>query len=783
MRLRRLVRVFLLPLVCCWMLLAGVNTGQAFQAGPPQFSDRLSWEGDVFFPARVAAQEVPPSPGPPLPLPVPIEPPLLFNRQVVVERHAVDAVIEGQIAQVEVTQVLRNPSGRVTEGIYIFPLPADATVSDFQMTVDDQTLEGRLLDQDEARRIYEEIVRGQRDPALLEYLGRGLFQTRAFPIPPGETRTLRLTYTQLLERKEGLYRFNYPLRASHRSAEAPKEMTLRVELRNLPSLRTIYSPAYPITIERLADDHAVVLYRATGAEPTGDFDLYFGTEKQPVGVDLLSYKPAGEDGYFLLLAAPGFEAATEEIVARDLVVVIDVSGSMQGKKIQQAKEAMRFIVQHLNPQDRFNLVAFSTGVSLWEKALQPVETRTQQAAVRWIDSLHASGSTDINRALLEALAQLDAEEVDRPAYILFLTDGQPTQGEMNVDAIVRNALNNLPGERSLRLFTFGVGYDVNTDLLDILAEELRGTSHYVRPDEAIDEAVSDFYTQVSTPVLADIQLDFIQLDFGESAYVEEVYPYPLPDLFAGRQLVVVGRYREGGEVDVTLAGRVNDQEKTYLYSDRILVESGGEPFVARLWATRKIGHLLAQIRRSGPDPELVQAVIDLSLQYGVLTPYTAYLVLEPDSPLPIEGTAQVPMTQPALPDESQLRAQGAAIAAQMYAAPASGAAAVMASQERSTLARAETVQATPAEMRYIAGRAFVLRGYVVDPEGRRLPLWVDTRYRKEMETTVVAFASDAYFALLDEPAMAQMLALSPEMIIVTDAGKALRITMSVTDPE
>jgi len=229
---------------------------------------------------------------------------------------------------------------------------------------------------------------------------------------------------------------------------------------------------------------------------------------------------------------------------------------------------------------------------------------------------------------------------------------------------------------------------------------------------------------------------------------------------------------------VMLSGRVNDEEKVYVYPQRTLVESGGEPFVARLWATRKIGHLLAQIRRSGPDPELVQAIIDLSLHYGVLTPYTSYLVLEPDAPaLSLDAATQAP-AQLALPDEAQLRTQGAEIAAQVYAAPAAGAAAVIASQERRALLQAETTQTIPSEMRYVAGRAFVLRAYVVDAEGRRLPVWVDTRYQEEMETTVVAFASDAYFALLDEPGMAQALALSPEMIIVTDEGEAIRITTS-----
>jgi len=713
------------------------------------------------FRTGVYAQDIAPLPPfPPMVTPQP-------DNQIVIERHAVDAVVDGEVAQVQVTQVLRNQSGRVAEGVYIFPLPKDAAVSDFQMTVDGEVLEGKLFDRDEARRIYEQIVRSQRAPALLEYLDRGLFQTSVFPIPPGETRTVELSYVHLVERSDDLYHFNYPLSMRGYGAPSAQEVDLRVELRNLPGLRTIYSPNYPITIERVADDQAVITYRADNDKPSSDFDLYYGAAEGLIGLNLLSYKPAGEDGFFVLLAAPSLDADADQVVARDIVVVLDVSGSMRGKKIEQATAAVRYIVGQLNPADRFNLLTFSTGVTVWEPTLQPVDDASQAGALAWLRNVRATGATDINRALLEALAQLDAPESTRPAYVLFLTDGQPTQGELDAGAILRNAMQNLPAERTPRLFTFGVGYDVNTDLLDTLAADLRGLSQYVTPDQQIDEAIGAFYAKVSTPVLADIEIDF-----GEDVLLEDSYPYPLPDLFAGEQLVAVGRYREGGAVDVTLSGQVNGKARVYVYPDRELAARGGDPFVARLWATRKIGHLLTEIRRSGPAPELVEAITELSLRYGIITPYTSYLVLEP------EMVPEMPAGEVVLRSlrRDEFYVQGAEAAAGLAAAPASGEAAVAASQARSELQQAETVRDASGEIRYVAGRAFMLRSYVSTSAGETLALWVDTAYDEAMEVTTLEFGSDAYFALLDDPDLAQWLAISPELIVVTGEDTALRIT-------
>jgi Ca-activated chloride channel homolog len=198
--------------------------------------------------------------------------------------------------------------------------------------VDGETLEGRLLDKDEARRIYEEIVRQQRDPALLEYLDRGVFQTSVFPIPAGEYRTLTLTYRQVLGQSNGLYEFVYPLRTRQYSPAPVRSLAISVELRNQPGLRTIYSPNFNIGIERDGDDGALIGYEASDSQPEQDFSLFFGVDEEAIGLNVLSYKPAGEDGFFVLLAAPSVEVAEQEVVARDLVLVVDISGSMQGQK-------------------------------------------------------------------------------------------------------------------------------------------------------------------------------------------------------------------------------------------------------------------------------------------------------------------------------------------------------------------------------------------------------------------------------------------------------------------
>ncbi|HEY52938.1 MAG TPA: VWA domain-containing protein [Caldilineae bacterium] len=699
--------------------------------------------------------------------------------------YSVDAIVDGPVVTVHVTQVFRNQADWQVEGTYIFPLPANAAIGDFQMTVDGQVLEGQVLDSDEARDIYEAIVRRRQDPALLEYLGQGLFQTSAFPIPPGETRKLELTYTHTLDLQDGLYHFRYPLQTRQYSAAPVKDLAVRVELRNQPGLRTLYSPSHDVSIDRIGDDAVLVSFEAHNIQPERDFDLYFGVSEDAIGLNLLSTKPAGEDGFFLLLAAPGIEIAPDEVIKRDLILVMDISGSMRGTKVAQAQDAAHFLVDNLNPGDRFNLIAFSTGASLWSAELRPGDSDSRRDAHQWIDRLSASGSTDINRALLEVLAQLQNPSADsRLAYVLFMTDGLPTQGETNADRIIANALNNLPADRSIRLFTFGVGYYVDTRLLDTLSSELGGRSSYVKPGEGIDEAIGDFYERISTPVLSDVTIDL------PGILTDDTYPFPLPDLFAGEQLTLVGRYRTGGDTAVTLSGFVNGQKRSFTYPDRHLVEAGGEPHVARLWATRKIGTLLDQVRRQGADQELIDAIVDLSKTYGIVTPYTSYLVMEPDMPVPVVRGTPIPWPPPRpIPMETPMEMPAAESSADVVikevqvtvvvekAMEVSGQAAVGDSETRTALRLAERAQEHE-DVRYVAGKTFTFQQYVVTPDDGTEELWVDNSYREAVMPHTILFGSDEYFELAGSRDVAQWLAISPELMLMIE-DNAYRIT---TDP-
>lgn len=716
-----------------------------------------------------------PPPDPPLPIrPAPVVLP------VTVESQRVDAAIDGPVASVRVTQVFHNGSDRVQEGTFLFPLPDDAAISDFQMTVDGQVLEGKLLKKEEARRIYEEIVRQQRDPALLEYVGRDLFQASVFPIPAQSSRTVELTYREIVWLENGLHRFTVPL-GSRQNSQPAKAVAVNVELTEQAGLRTIYSPSHQVAIERTGNDAASIGFESSDPAQQRDFALYWGSDEAAVGVNLLSYKPAGEDGFFLLLAAPALDVAADAVIERDIVLVLDVSGSMEGEKLVQAQKAADFVVEHLNDGDRFALISFSTGVDRWKGDLQPVDGDSRASAAAWIERLRATGSTDINRALLESLALLEnPDDRARPAYVLFLTDGLPTQGEEDPAQIVANAQRSAPDGRSLRLFTFGVGYDVNTDLLDEVSASLGGRSSYVGPTEQIDEAVSSFYAGVSTPVLANLSVTITDAG-GKNLDINDSYPYPLPDLFAGGQLVWVGRYPAGGNVTVALSGDVNGADRRFNYPELSLVESGGESTVARLWATRKIGSLLTAIRRNGANPETIDAIVALSLEYGIVTPYTSYLVEEPALDVaeawPV-GQSMGGADNFAAPAPAALsfdsRASQAQIAEIADAAP-SGEAAVQASKVRSGLSEAETAPQND-RVRYAGGKSFAQKGEVQAADGTAYPLWVDTALTVEMTPRPVSFGSDEYFALASNPQVAQWLAVSPALVVVID-GEAVQILL------
>ncbi|HUS69848.1 MAG TPA: VIT domain-containing protein [Anaerolineae bacterium] len=658
---------------------------------------------------------------------------------LVVEYHRVSVDITDQVATTEVDQVFLNDTEYDLEGIYIFPLPEEAAISEFAMYVDGERWEGEILPQDEARAIYEDIVRQRLDPALLEYIGRDTFKASIFPIEPGDERRVELAYTQILENDGGLVKYVYPLDTERFSARPLEEVVISVHVKSAQPIRAIYSPSHDVAIDRI-DEHTVnVSFEASDVLPDRDFELYYTVSDEDFGLNLLSYRERDEDGFFLLLVAPKLEVDEREVVAKDVILVLDTSGSMAGEKIGQAKDALEFVLDNLNPEDRFNIVAFSTGVRLFQQELEPA-TRSD-GAWRFIDDLRAVGGTNIDLALAEALTMADGE---RPQIIIFLTDGLPTEGVTEEDTIIANV--NRQAAQNVRIFTFGVGDDVNTFLLDTIAQDNRGASSYVRPQESIEEEVSTFYAKVSTPLLADIELDFGDLR------VEETYPYPLPDLFAGTQLVVVGRYQEGGSTDVVLRGQVNGEEEEFVYENLSFSSRGGEEFIPRLWATRKIGYLLNEIRLHGEGRELIEEIVDLSVRYGIMTPYTSFLVEEEQDIFTPEGREEA--------------AQEMWMQATAVPAPAAGAGAVEDAENREALRSTDKAQDSSEQVKYARDKVFVLRDGI----------WTDTTYDSSMETVKVGFGSEDYFALIAaHPEWGYYFSVGQELIVVLD-GTAYQVS-------
>ena len=695
--------------------------------------------------------------------------PIVDVPYLTIKYHRVTVTIDGQVATTHVDQVFINEARFEVEGTYIFPLPEEAAISEFSMWVDGEKLEGQVLERDEARRIYEEIVRKRRDPALLEYVGRNAFQASIYPIPPGGERRVELEYSEVLEVDNGLVEYVYPLNTEKFSPRPLEEVTVNVTVQSNEPLKAIYSPSHDVDVVRRGDHNAVVGYEEYGVRPDRDFVLYYTVSPEDVGLNLLSYHPGeGGDGFFLLLAAPRVEVERQQVIAKDVILVLDVSGSMRGPKIEQARQALHFVLDNLNDEDRFNIIAFSTSTQAYARDLVWADERGE--ARDFVDRLEANGSTDINRALLEAAAMADEE---RPTILVFLTDGLPTMGEVNVDRIIANVTDAAAG--NVRIFPFGVGYDVNTVLLDTIAENHRGASGYVRPEEAIDEKVSAFYAKVSTPLLADLALDLGDIR------ASDIYPYPLPDLFAGSQLVVVGRYREGGETTVTLSGEVNGQEQIFQYEDVRLRQDGGEAFIARLWATRKIGYLLQQVRLHGEEKELIDEIVNLSVRYGIITPYTSFLVEEPELALREEGRAQIVET----------------VQVEVPVAEAAGEDAVNRSEGEKLLSGAQapmplptmTVQpgvagsgqAVASPVRYVGDKTFLLHDGV----------WTDTTFDPDrMEAVPVGFGSDDYFALVAaRPEWGPYLALGDHVIVVLDGtayevreGEAPSLDLPAVEP-
>ena len=722
-----------------------------------------------------------------------------------IKHQRVDINIKDGVATAKIEQVFRNSTNRDLEAVYIFPLPLNAAIADFAMYIDGKRMSGELVEKGKARKIYQDIVRRMKDPGLLEHMGGSLFRVSVYPVKKQADQKIEIEYSQPLHFEAGLYKYVYPLKTGEKATQTLEDFTVSASIVSALPIKNIYSPSHDVGISRKGEHKAVLGFEQDQALLDKDFVLYYGVTEKDFGLNLISHAVKGEDGFFMMMLSPKVVPDDAAVMKKHVTFLLDTSGSKSGKKKEQAREALKYCVEKLNPGDRFNIVRFSTDVERYSEELVEVDEKQVKGAMAFISDLEARGGTDINSALAEAL-KLDFA-TDRPGIIAFLTDGKPTIGESDTDTIIQQVAAS--NKKDVRVFVFGVGDKVNTHLLDRISGENGGLSHYVKPEEDIEVKLSSFSDKMSSPVLANLAISVDKLK------LKQQHPRELPNLFAGDQLTIFGRYKEGGHVAIHLTGQVNGEDREFVYEATFHEKQAENAFIPRLWATRRVGYLLDEIRLSGEEAELKDEVLKLSKEYGIMTPYTSYLVLENEQaykqhniPRPTFSSRPAgKMGKGGAPSKTRLSfglrgasEREAQVAVPLFdAAPAEASApgwsegaaddeAAMSRVVRAEEANVETLlkrksgskaihlsesiqeyrrrdkEADSSMVRHIGDRLFTLIG------GR----WVDSKYKKDMKTVKVAFASDAYFKLLEKhPDLKPCFALGERVTIVLDDGTAI----------
>lgn len=695
----------------------------------------------------------------------PCPPQQQFPGAVRISSH-VRATMDGRIIRYEIDDRYVNRGGRVAEVDYVLPLPKGAAFENLELSINGEMIAGETMRAERARAVYEEIVRELRDPALVEWMGHDLLRTRIFPIQPGEEKRVVVRFSAVAQREGDALRLDWPARGAIAARSDNDWFELRYSDTGAgETLGAAYSPTHSLNVS----DRTRGARTVRANDVTRAMTLLVPVRREAVAtMSLLTHAPRGEDGYALITLSP--PARLSRSSARDLTFVVDVSGSMSDQKMEQARAAGRQFINSLADGDRFRIIAFSSDVRDFRDGWSPVTRETIRSALDYVDDLRAAGGTNIAGAIEAALSAPASR--GRLSLVLMLTDGAPTVGETNPEAIAARAAR-LRG--NTRVFTFGIGADVNANLMEQLALQGRGTATFVRPNESVERAVAVVAERLTSPVATDVT---IKLD--------DVRLYAMQrqgaiDLFAGQDLVVLARY--SGTCDwttLTIEGRGPDGPVRWTQRVRIPEQSTANSFVARLWAVQRAGWLSAERRRTGGNTELDNELRELGERHGIPTELTSYLVVEPgmNTNVRINDIGAVRQRAGA---GSQLGAVTATGQAGATNAPASAApelrrfeAAKLSSDQRDlkTLGDERKAEASELErLRKVVGS----RSFAVNKEG----VWTDTKKPTSSRTLKVQAYSEAYFALLREmPELAQLFAVGDKVRV---EGRAVTIELSPTE--
>ncbi len=535
----------------------------------------------------------------------------------------VKADISGVMARVVVTQTFYNPSSSTIEAMYVFPLPHRAAVNAMNIKVGDRTIKGSVKTREEARKLYEQARNSGRIAGLLDQERPNIFAQSIANITPGSTVKVEIQYMEQLPYESGKYEFLFPMVVGPRympqgatgninppvaakGARAGHDISVSVKLNAGAAIQMMDSNTHEIEVAKKSGSFASLRLRTKNEIPNKDFRLTWSTARQNIGDSLLTHK-IGETGYFNLVLEPPARIMASEIIPRELVFVLDTSGSMNGFPIEKAKESMRYALDTLNPRDTFNLITFAGDTRILFQRPVAASAENIAQAKRFIDGHYGSGGTEMMKAIR---ASLDGAPSDGPMRVVcFMTDGY-----VGNEAEILAEIDRHP---NARIFSFGIGSAVNHYLLDKMAEHGRGEVDYVNLSDDGSLAAKRFSQRVHDPLLTDIRLEWNGLP------VKDVEPTRVLDLFSAKPIVLAGRYTRGASGKLKITGKMAGKGFERVVDVNLPDGQPENSSIATLWARRRIDALESANAANNRD-----AITKLGLDFQLMTAFTSFVAVE-----------------------------------------------------------------------------------------------------------------------------------------------------------
>jgi Ca-activated chloride channel family protein len=577
----------------------------------------------------------------------------------------VQADIAGYVSRVTVRQQFTNPTRTPVEAVYTFPLPADAAVDDMTMQIGRRVIKGQIMRREEARVVYETAKQEGKAAALLDQERPNIFTQSVANIMPGENITITISYVNLLKYNEGVYEFSFPMvvgprfnaqggytKPGERGSPSPTKqvlddpgnrsvvtdpekitppitppgtraghnISLTVNLDAGIPLQKLESALHPVNVQRRGSNRAVVRLRNRREIPNKDFILRYTAAGSQMQSGMLVYGPGGSanaGGYFTLILQPPMAPTNADIAPKEMVFVLDQTGSQQGLPIQKSKETMRYCIQNMNPGDTFQLIGFNTEVYPCFPQAVPNTPENVQKALKFIEPLEGSGGTDILKSVDYALKMPD--DPKRLRIICYMTDGFVGNDMQIINYIRKN-------RGRARMFPFGIGNGVNRFLIEGMAREGMGAAEIVDLNMPGEAAASRFYRRVSQPLLLSPEIDW------KGMPVADVYPKAIPDVFSAGPIIVKGRYTRPGAGRITVRGMLRGQWWSQTLDVVFPANKSDGSAIATLWAREKIEDLQSQdwlgAQTGNPKPEITEQIIATALEYRLMSQYTSFVAVE-----------------------------------------------------------------------------------------------------------------------------------------------------------